>query len=209
VRLAAAQGAIVAPYAELTTLLSTVDVVVCATASPAPVITDVPDRDTPLLILDLAIPRDVAPGVGDLPHVNLVDLERLGAAAPVHTDVTAAEDIVAAEIDAFLTWQRGSDVAPTVAALRARADDVVAAELKRLRTRLPHLGDDERAQVAQSVHRVVQRLLHEPTIRVRQRAAEPGGEAYAQLLRDLFDLQPEPVDVPGALSADVSVEVER
>jgi glutamyl-tRNA reductase len=115
-----------------------------------------------------------------------------------------AEDIVAAEVEAFVTWHRGSDVAPTVAALRSRAEDVVTAELRRLAARTAGLTDDQRAEIAKSMHRVVQRLLHEPTVRVRQRAAQPGGEAYANLLRDLFDL-PEPLDVSGALEAGPEV----
>ena len=84
-----------------------------------------------------------------------------------------------------------ADVAPTVAALRERADNVVAAELRRLAARRPDLSEEQRAEVAHPIHRVVQRLLHQPTVRVRQLAAEPGGARYASLLRELFDL-----DVP-------------
>ena len=157
------------------------------------------------MILDLAVPHDVEPRSAAHPAVTLIDIERLRAAgAPVPPRTVdrrrAAEDIVAAEVDAFVAWHRGSDVAPTVAALRSRADDVVAAELRRLSARTTGLTDEQRAEIAKSMHRIVQRLLHEPTVRVRQRAAEPGGEAYANLLRDLFDL-PEPLDVSGALEA--------
>ena len=99
------------------------------------------------------------------------------------------------------------DVAPTVAALRARAEDVVAAELARLRGRRPDLTDEERADVALTVHRVVQRLLHQPTVRVRELAAEPGGVHYAQVLRELFGLDVVPgaetvADVPRRLAPD-------
>ena len=79
-----------------------------------------------------------------------------------------------------------------MAALRARAEDVVAAELGRLRARRPELTDDERADVALTVHRIVQRLLHQPTVRVRELAAEPGGDHYAQVLRELFGLDEQP-----------------
>ena len=107
----------------------------------------------------------------------------------------AAEEIVAAEVEAYLGWLRGTDVAPTVAALRARAEEVVAAELRRLGQRRPDLTDELRDEVAQSLRRVVQRLLHLPTVRVRQLAAEPGGEAYAAALRELFALDVEdPID---------------
>jgi glutamyl-tRNA reductase len=116
---------------------------------------------------------------------------------------------VLGEVDGVLTWLRGADVAPTVAALRGRADDVVTAELRRLAQRRPDLGDDLRAEVARTVHRVVQRLLHQPTVKVRQLAAEPGGDQYAALLRELFDLevpQTSPVDtVPDVLTPDLGL----
>ena len=113
--------------------------------------------------------------------------------------------IVATEVEALVGWLRGADVAPTVAALRSRADEVVEAELRRLGQRRPDLTTDQRSEIAHSVHRVVQRLLHSPTVRVRQLAAEPGGDQYAALLRELFDLEvPQTAqadDVPG-LGAD-------
>ncbi|WP_344618259.1 glutamyl-tRNA reductase [Dactylosporangium salmoneum] len=204
-RLAELHGAEAVPFAELPSLLERVDVVVSATASPEPVL-DAPlvagaGRD--LLVLDLAVPRDVAPGVGDVPGVTLVDIEVLSESLSTTSEVEerAGEEIVAAEVEAFLTWLRGADVAPTVAALRARADEVVEAELRRLAQRCPELSDEARGEVAHSVHRIVQRLLHQPTVRVRQLAAAPGGEAYAQALRELFDLQiPTPEINPSAAS---------
>jgi glutamyl-tRNA reductase len=200
-RLARNHGATAVPFDDLP--LSEVDVVVCATASPEPVLSTeaVAAAGRGLLILDLAVPRDVASGVGALPGVVLVDLERLGAAPgrPTEADVLAAEEIVVAEVEAYLGWLRGADVAPTVAALRARADEVVAGELRRLAQRRPDLTEEQRAEVAHAVHRVVQRLLHLPTVRVRQLAAEPGGESYAAVLRELFDLDvPEHTDDPAA-----------
>ncbi|WP_433613215.1 glutamyl-tRNA reductase [Dactylosporangium sp. CA-139114] len=199
-RLAELHGAEAVPFAELPSLLERVDVVVSATASPEPVL-DAPllagavaDRAASghdLLVLDLALPRDVAPAVRDLPGITLVDIELLSESLSTTADAEerAGEEIVTTEVEAFLTWLRGADVAPTVAALRARADEVVEAELRRLAQRCPELGDDARAEVSHSIHRIVQRLLHQPTVRVRQLAAAPGGEAYAQALRELFDLQ--------------------
>jgi glutamyl-tRNA reductase len=202
VRLATSYAATAVPADHLPDLLATVDIVVCATTSPAPVVTRVPARDEPLLLLDLAVPRDVDPAVVAHPAVALIDIERLRTTGThvAAADMAAAEDIVLAEVDAFIAWHRGTDVAPTVAALRTRADDVVATELRRLATRRADLTDDQRAEISRAMHRVVQRLLHEPTVRVRQRAAEPGGEAYASVLRELFDL-PAPLDVQGALEA--------
>jgi glutamyl-tRNA reductase len=176
--------------------LSTVDLVVSATASPGHVI--LPEHISgPVTILDLAVPRDVDPAVADLPGVHVIDIARLSSTlhdedeGVLTADRVEVEDIVAAEVEAFLAWLRSADVAPTVAALRARADEVVGAELRRLGQRRPDLSAEQRAEVARTVHRVVQRLLHQPTVRVRQLAAEPGGDRYATLLRELFDL-----DVP-------------
>ncbi|GFJ91099.1 glutamyl-tRNA reductase [Phytohabitans rumicis] len=197
-RLAEAYGATAVPFAELADALASVDVVATATASTEHVLTReavaraIEGRDRPLVILDLAVPRDVEPAAAELPGVVVVDIDRLAASlrtGPAAADEAAVETIVASEVEAFLAWLRGADVAPTVAALRTRADDVVAAELRRLSQRRPDLSDEQRADVAHTVHRVVQRLLHSPTVRVRQLAAEPGGDQYAALLRELFDLE--------------------
>ncbi|MDI1460142.1 glutamyl-tRNA reductase [Catellatospora sp. KI3] len=195
-RLAQAYGAHAAPIERLPELLAAADVVITATASVEHVLTVENVRAARtgatkiLTIIDLALPRDVEPEVGGLDGVRLVDVARLGAvvAQPADLEVMAVEQIVDAEVEAYAGWLRGAEVAPTVAALRARADDVVTAELRRLTQRRADLTDEQRAEVAHTVHRIVQRLLHQPTVRVRQLAAEPGGEAYAQLLRDLFDL---------------------
>ncbi|WP_405100953.1 glutamyl-tRNA reductase [Micromonospora sp. NBC_01412] len=219
-RLAESYGASAAPMAELTDVLSTVDIVVAATAATEPVLTrDVvsraladrdPDRGA-LVLLDLAVPRDVEAGVAALPGVEVIDIDRMAAIladGPAAADAAAVERIVAGEVESFLTWLRGTDVAPTVAALRGRAEDVVTVELRRLAQRRPDLSDDQRAEVARTVHRVVQRLLHQPTVKVRQLAAEPGGDQYAALLRELFDLQvpqTSPVDtVPDVVDTDTT-----
>ncbi|MBE1486804.1 glutamyl-tRNA reductase [Plantactinospora soyae] len=201
-RLAEAYGATAVPIADLPSALSTVDIVVAATASIEPVLTRetvsralrqrAADRPDPLVLLDLAVPRDIEPSIAELPGAVVIDIDGLAAAQPIGpaaADTAAVTRIVGTEVETFLTWLRGADVAPTVAALRARADEVVTAELRRLAQRRPDLTDDQRAEVSRTVHRVVQRLLHSPTVRVRQLAAEPGGDQYAALLRELFDLE--------------------
>ena len=204
-RAAEAYGAQSMDFAGLVDHIAAVDLVVCATASAQPVITaDLVARamagraGRPLTFFDLAVPRDVAPEVAELPGVVLVDLttiSKANLAAPSAADRDASEAIVAGEVEAFLTWLRSAEVAPTVAALRARADEVVGAELHRLANRRPDLTDEQRAEIAHAVHRVVQQLLHQPTVRVRQLAATPGGDQYAAVLRELFDLAvPDPAD---------------
>ncbi|HEY2669546.1 MAG TPA: glutamyl-tRNA reductase [Rugosimonospora sp.] len=201
-RLAELYDATAVPWLDL----STVDIVVSATASSGHVITAA-DVTGPVTIVDLAVPRDVDPQVAALPGVELIDIERLGAVLSadggLSADKAAVENIVEVEVEAFLAWLRSSDVAPTVAALRSRADDVVATELRRLSQRRPELSDDQRADVARTIHRVVQRLLHQPTVRVRELAAGPGGDRYAALLRELFDLD---VPSPGAVNGVPEVE---
>jgi glutamyl-tRNA reductase len=193
-RLADAYAVEAASFDRLPALLAEADVVVSATASIGHVLTAQTVAEAgvgEVVIVDLAVPRDVEPAVKDLPGVTVIDIEHLADSAAGHGHaahvVVEAETIVADEVEAFLSWLRGAQVAPTVAALRARADELVAAEMGRL-ARRSDLTDEQRAEVAHAMHRIVQRLLHEPSVRVRQLAAGPGGEAYPQLLRDLFGL---------------------
>jgi glutamyl-tRNA reductase len=212
VRLAEIYGCQTAELAALPELLARTDFVITATASVAPVLTAELVRAArssatgPLTILDLALPRDVEPAVGSLAGIELIDVERLGAALGEPAELIEVERLVAQEVSGYETWLRGADVAPTVAALRIRADQVVAAELGRLAQRRIGLTDDQRAEVAHTVHRVVQRLLHSPTVRVRQLAAEPGGAAYASLLRDLFDLDPQVATIAEIPQLDLDIE---
>jgi glutamyl-tRNA reductase len=205
-RLAEAYGATAVPFDELDRVLAEVDLVVSATASTTPVLTRARlEAAKPLVVLDLAVPRDVASDATGIDGVTVIDIDSLSSARrtlPAAAETAAVEQIVAAEVDHFLAWMRGADVAPTVAALRNRADDVVSAELRKLTSRRPEFTEEQRADVSRTLHRVVQQLLHSPTVRVRQLAAEPGGVQYAELLRELFDL-----DVPGTTQADAVPEI--
>jgi glutamyl-tRNA reductase len=214
-RLAELYGCQTADLAALPHLLAETDYVITATASIAPVLTVElveaarSGEHAPLTILDLALPRDVEPAVGSLAGIELIDVERLGVALGEPAELLEVERLVSEEVNGYATWLRGAEVAPTVAALRIRADQVVAAELSRLSSRRLGLSDEQRAEVAHTVHRVVQQLLHSPTVRVRQLAAEPGGEAYAQLLRDLFDLDPHVATVAGIPHLDLESDERR
>ncbi|MBB5914403.1 glutamyl-tRNA reductase [Nocardia transvalensis] len=146
-----------------------------------------------MVICDLGLPRDVDPAVAGLPDVTVIDMETLQrdpAAGAAADDTTAARAIVAEELAKYLAGQRMAEVTPTVAALRQRAADVVEAELLRLESKLPDLADPEREEVARTVRRVVDKLLHAPTVRVKQLASTPGGDTYAEALRELFELKP-------------------
>ncbi|MFF8975134.1 glutamyl-tRNA reductase [Streptomyces sp. NPDC014995] len=166
----------------------------------------VPVRPEPVLfLLDLAMPRDVDAAAHRLAGVRLVDIESLAeasspasdnrtpSAGPMAADVDQVRRIVSDEVAAFGAAQRAAHITPTVVALRAMAADVVANEIARLDGRLPGLDDKHRAEITQTVRRVVDKLLHAPTVRVKQLAAEPGGAGYADALRTLFDLDQETV----------------
>lgn len=149
-----------------------------------------------LALLDLAMPRDIDGAVHRVDGVRLVDIESLADAsadAPMADDVEHVRAIVSDEVAAFGAAQRAAHITPTVVALRTMAADVVAGEIARLDGRLPGLPEKERAEIAQTVRRVVDKLLHAPTVRVKQLAGEPGGAGYADALRTLFDLDPQTV----------------
>lgn len=153
--------------------------------------------DEPLVVLDLALPRDVDPAVGDLPGVTLVDLAVLAAGLGSDGESQEVGDvrtIVAQELTAFLAARHSASVTPTVVALRTMATGVVEAELQRLLTRLPDLDDASRAEVELAIRRVADKLLHQPTVRVKELANETGAVSYATALAELFALDPEAVD---------------
>lgn len=188
--------------------LADADVVVSCTGAVSPVVSlaDVhhalaasrrDEATHPLVICDLGMPRDVDPAVAGLPGVWVVDVDRIQREPAAHAttaDVDAARHIVATEVAAYLAGQRMAEVTPTVTALRQRAADVVEAELLRLENRLPGLESAQREEVARTVRRVVDKLLHAPTVRIKQLASAPGGDSYAEALRELFELDQTAVD---------------
>jgi glutamyl-tRNA reductase len=154
-----------------------------------------------LVVLDLALPRDVDPVVAAMPGVHYLDLDalRAGGAMVSDVEVAAAAFIVADELRRYLDDQQQLAVAPTVTALRARASQLIDAELIRLDSRLPELDLAVRREVAEALRRAVEKLLHAPTVRVKELAATPGGDQYAAALRELFDLDPAAVEAVAAV----------
>ncbi|MBC6446503.1 glutamyl-tRNA reductase [Actinokineospora xionganensis] len=193
-----------AGLADLPELIAAADVVVACTGavgSVVPVSAVAPRSDRPLVICDLGLPRDVEDGVAAVAGVRLVDLDSLQrrlADAPSGLDTRRAGEIVAEEVRAYLAAQRSAEVTPTVTALRKRAAEVVDAELLRLHSRLPDLDGSTRDELARTVRRVVDKLLHTPTVRVKELASGPEGSGYAEALRELFGLDPQ---APASLTA--------
>lgn len=148
------------------------------------------------VFIDLALPRDVDPAVGSLPGVTLLGLAELGqglAATGSAPQTQVAADLVTAEVAEYITARAADTVVPTVSALRRRADGVVAGELERFARRNPALSDEQQHEVERAMRRVVDKLLHVPTVRAKQLAAGEGGLSYARVLRELFDLDPRDV----------------
>ncbi|SOC56364.1 glutamyl-tRNA reductase [Ornithinimicrobium cerasi] len=211
-RLAARHDVRAADWVELDRLVGSADLVLTCTGAVGHVVdagwlararSEQGRTGAPLVLLDLALPRDVAPDVTSLRGVHLwglADLQEVLGASPtadLDAPVAAVRDLVTGEVAVYLTEQRSAQLGPTLAALRVQAGRVVDAEMARLDQRLPHLPEDERAQVRQTLQRVVDKLIHTPTVRAKQLQADrdnlPGD--YGQALRELFDLDPHEVAV--------------
>jgi glutamyl-tRNA reductase len=219
-RLAASTGGRAGDMAELPDLMAAADLVVTCTGAPGHVITAEmvaaargrrEDSGRRLVLLDLAMPRDVEPEVGDMTGVAVVDLETLTADGhpgfgPRDPEVADVRRIIGEELSAYLSASRAATVAPTVVALRAKAARVVEAELARLAGRLRFdsldaVGMDE---IAKSMRRVTDKLLHEPTVRVKELAGSPGADTYEDALRVLFDLDPATVQAVAQADAGLA-----
>jgi glutamyl-tRNA reductase len=208
-RIAATVSATSADLSRLPAEIAAADLVVSCTGAPGVVITAAAVRDAlgarppgrPLVLLDLALPRDVDAHAGQLPGVSLIGLEDLREAGPGglpgvgagDEHVAAVWQIIAAEFAAHASADRAARVAPTVVALRAKAAEVVEAELARLAGRLDGMDARSHREIAQSMRRVADKLLHAPTVRVKELAGAPGADSYEAALRVLFDLDPDAV----------------
>jgi glutamyl-tRNA reductase len=196
----------VADLADIETEMARADLVVSCTGASGIVITPrhvqnaITARDTergPLVLLDLAMPRDIDPAVADVECVRLFGMDDIKDNPEPGTDaLREVRAIVDEEFAGYLSARRAAHVAPTVVALREKAAQVVDAELLRLSGRLTGDGVNDHVldEIAQTVHRVVDKLLHAPTVRVKELAGGPGGEDYADALRVLFDLDPRAID---------------
>ncbi len=218
-RLAAAAGGVVADFADLPAAIAAADLVISCTGAAGLVITEPMvaealagrDRAASLVFLDLAMPKDVDPEVARLTGpagagVSVIGMDSLqdSAQGTVGADeVAKVRAIVDEEFAAYGSAARVARVTPTVVALRAKAATVVDAELARLTGRLSEEGVSGHAleEMAQTVRRVVDKLLHAPTVRVKELASSPDGEEYAAALRVLFDLDPRTVDA--VIRADI------
>lgn len=193
--IAAELGGLAIPINVLEKSLGETDIIVSATGSPGYVIT--PELLTrarggdvhPMLLVDIALPRDIDPAVTRLPGVNLLDidnLETVAAANRRHRSVEAqkVESIVTEEVGYFMSWLVSLEVVPTVAALREQAEDIRFRELDKVLKRLHHLTEDEHARLVAFSHATVNKLLHQPIVSLKENR-DPG---FIQMVRYLFGL---------------------
>jgi glutamyl-tRNA reductase len=194
-RLAAAFDARAVRFAGLGSELEHADVVVSSTSSPEPILSreQVPDRKgRPLFVIDLAVPRDVEPGVARLEDCYLYDIDDLQAVVREslsgrRREADRAEAIVEHEAERFRDWQASLRVVPAIASLRERAESIRSGELAKAESRLEGLSESERRTVESITTQIVNKLLHVPIVRLKQAAAAEGS-GYVEVAKDLFGL---------------------
>ncbi|HET8584542.1 MAG TPA: glutamyl-tRNA reductase, partial [Casimicrobiaceae bacterium] len=173
--------------------LGDVDVVISSTSAPGIVVRaeDVPaHRRKPLFFIDIAVPRDLDPAINDLDGCYLYDIDDLEAVvaetlAGRRTEAVRAEELVAEEADRFAAWRASLDVVPAIASLREYAEQIRRNELARIDGRL---SERERRTVDSVTQQILNKLLHVPTVRMKEAAAGASGTSYADALRHLFGL---------------------
>ncbi|HEX8392176.1 MAG TPA: glutamyl-tRNA reductase, partial [Longimicrobium sp.] len=184
--------------------LPSVDIVICGTAAPHPVLTRERLRaalpggpQRPLCIIDIAIPRDVEAGVGDEPNVFLYNVDDLRQIVDDnlgrrHAELPAAGSIVAEGVEDFWQWYAGLAVVPTIRALRDRGEEVRRGEVERAMRQLAHLSPQDQAAIDALTRAVVNKVLHAPTVRLRSAAGNGRGTGVLDTVRYLFELDAEP-----------------
>ncbi len=202
-KLASEWGGKVVTFQQLTESMIEADIIISCTGAPhtilnrrllEPAMVARPER--PLLIIDIALPRDVDEDVTELANVHLQDIDDLQTQADDNVrerklEIPRVEGIVQEEADAFLDWWASLDVVSTITELRQIIEDLRQNELTRLFNRVD-LSDREQELVSTMSHRLVNKILHQPTIRLKREAAKGQGAAYSFTARQLFGLDEEP-----------------
>ena len=199
--LAERHGATAMHYDEYWRSLRDVDVLICSTAAPSPVVTVARVRDSieargdrPLCVLDIALPRDVEPAVGDLDNVFLYDLDDLRAAAAANLeqreeDVPAARAIIAEEVQKFWDWVAGLAAVPVVREFREEMDRLRSSELAAAMRRIGPLSPEQAEAIEQFSKSLMNKFMHEPSVRLRAAAANGRGLGVVDAARYLFALE--------------------
>ena len=194
------------PFEELESAVADADILICSTTAPEALL----DRPTieramagraerPLFIVDIAVPRDVEPGAGEVPGVVLRDIDDLGTVVENNrgsrlVEVSEVEDIVASEVQHFLEWERSTEFGPTAAALIEKADVIRRAEMSRIEPQLRDLTPEQREAVEHLTRRLVAKIFHTPLARAKKTSNTKQGSLYLNALRELFELGDQPED---------------
>ncbi len=190
-------------FDQLGDALARVDIAICSTSAPHPVVTRERVRaalpegsEHPLCIIDIAIPRDVEPAVGEEPNVFLYNVDDLTQIVDANVDrrreeLPAAETIIAAETEDFWAWYAGLAVVPTIRNLRERGEQLRQAETERALRRLAHLAPEDQDAIDALTRALTNKLLHAPTARLRQAVGNGRGTGVLDTARYLFDLDTE------------------
>jgi len=198
--LAAKVGGEAVPWENITTQLTSADIVVTATGSATPIVTrrhiDVvmqPRRNRPLFIMDIGLPRDVEPSSGDIEQVFLYNIDDLRGIVQENltrrqSQLDSGELLVAEEVDRFVVWLRSRAVIPTVVALRRRFESIRSSELSRLEPKLASLSPESRQRVDEVTRLLVEKLLIAPTEHLKSINDQEIVAAYADALNHLFNL---------------------
>jgi glutamyl-tRNA reductase len=206
--LAAVVGGLAVPWEGMTKALGSADIVMTATGSQRPIITRAQleaaqghRRGMPLFIIDIAVPRDVDPAVGEIEQVFLYNIDDLQIIVEENlsrraAEVERAESIVNDEVTKFMAWQRSRSAVPTVVALRQRFESIRRSELQRLEGKLGALTPDARARVDEVTRLIVEKLLLEPTEQLKALPDEETQAAYTEAVNRLFRLHDEDASEP-------------
>ena len=191
------------PFERLQEAIADADILICSTTAPQTVI-DKPlveaamsGRNRRLFIVDIAVPRDVETAVAQLDNVVLRDIDDLrgvvesGIGSRVG-EISKVEEILADELQRFIAWEREGEIAPTIQALVAKADEMRVAELEALDKKLRDLTPEQRDAVDHLTRRMISKLLHVPITRAKEVSSSKQGYLYLNALRELFELDDEP-----------------
>jgi glutamyl-tRNA reductase len=202
-------GAEALPFERLDEAIAASDILISSTTAPGCIVgADLLERamarraDRPLFIVDIAVPRDVEAAAADIPGVVLRGIEDLRGVVDSNrgsrlTEVSRVEEIIGEEVEHFINWERSTEFAPTAASLVAQADLIRAVEMERIKPRLDEMTEEQRTAVDHLSRRIVAKLLHTPLKKSKDVSSSKQGYMYLTALRELFDLDDEPVDDDG------------
>ena len=201
-----------ATFEHLHSALVSADILIASTGAPHTLISSDMVKETmsqraerPLVLIDIAVPRDIDPDVADIPHVKLYDMDNLNAQlehslAERMAEVPLVKNILAEELEVFEDYLKSLDVLPLIAGIRQNAETIRQSELEKTLRHLPDLTEAEREHIEAMTQALVKKLLHAPTQRLRIEAASPRASEYAAVARTLFNLSDE--RMPASTAAD-------